>query len=433
MINREELVKKYPFIDSNKRHLWFFDDVPKGWMDRFGVIFLDDLKDVLERNNCLDSIKITNVDVDDGSLVFKASGYPEEWRDHLAAWQYIFKHTCADCGAFPVSLKKMDSITAPLCRDCAMKRLGENAKGYYRYLDLYDEEDGDYKLLSELTYSVDDIFAYPNEVKVDLLPFYEKIGYAYKEDEQYGFSSSKMPDEDYKELCDDVYRTAIDFWKKYGEPIDGEFSHNSEVVSEIPLTGAYRRYIYQHYMGQNIKPEDIDIELVPHFYTYPYMAMPSIGWRMGSGEQSSYFYWDWFNSLPLEEKKRHRRKYPIPYCHDDEKMFDVVIDELIDPDEKELVVFVFKNKETGEEYKVNARYYDFSEYSKKEQNRVIEETRIGLASKLSQIEISEKYYSNDLVDLMDSRLGKLYKKLKNEICFVKWEKRDSETDSDKNE
>ena len=146
-----------------------------------------------------------------------------------------------------------------------------------------------------------------------------------------------------------------------------------------------------------------------------------------------FYYWDWFESLSLEEKKKHRRKYPIPYCHDDEKMFDVVIDELIDPDEKELVTFVFKNKESGAEHRVNARYYDLSEYSKKEQNKVIEETRIDLASYLAQEEMYNKYYSNNLVNLMDSRLRKLYKKLKDEIVFVKWEKREPVTDLDKNE
>lgn len=54
--------------------------------------------------------------------------------------------------------------------------------------------------------------------------------------------------------------------------------------------------------------------MAPLWLMYPNIPEGSIGWRMGYGENYAGKFWEWYYSLPEQEKKEFNRKFPKPIC-----------------------------------------------------------------------------------------------------------------------
>lgn len=137
-----------------------------GWFNRFGKEFINDLEDVLTANDVTD-FQIYDVKEKFGSLRMYSNA-PEEWDDHMYAWEYISEHTCIVCGKFPVFTGTTGWI-CPMCKDCAK----ENKMGKLRDKDIQI-------LVPELIY---DIYSKDgdHEKRIDMKPYYKKMGYEYYE------------------------------------------------------------------------------------------------------------------------------------------------------------------------------------------------------------------------------------------------------------
>ena len=169
----KELVEKYPFLLPRNRWTgevaedYDYDyteanDIPRGWWIRFGIQLLDDIKNILEKHNCLEDYRISQIKEKWGELRWYDWGAPDELLICLDNWEYISRHTCIKCGEFPVIMRN-DGWVSPYCDKC-FKETHENLTD--EQLDKYTSHHPFDKYLYEYYYSV------------DLKPYYEKIGIA---------------------------------------------------------------------------------------------------------------------------------------------------------------------------------------------------------------------------------------------------------------
>lgn len=109
-------------------------------------------------------------------------GAPEEWFDHLYAWEYISEHTCVVCGKFPVPMRGFSWIS-PYC-DIHAKSDKEWRQEQENDLTEKNWEGKVQEYITIKTYSSDG----ETEKKIDMKPFYDKIGYNY---EKCGFAKEE--------------------------------------------------------------------------------------------------------------------------------------------------------------------------------------------------------------------------------------------------
>ena len=187
-MTNKELIEKYPFLklrnvftdepiysdsETNEEETWL-DALEDGWRIRFGIPFVEDLNEVLTKNNYVDKYRIIQVKEKYGQLRWYDFGAPEEWDDHMNAWEYISEHTCKKCGKFPVPMRD-DGWISPWCDEC----FGSWNPKYYteeRKKEFTHKEFGTDRLLEYLTirkWHKD----YSESYYIDLKPYYEKIGY----------------------------------------------------------------------------------------------------------------------------------------------------------------------------------------------------------------------------------------------------------------
>ena len=183
----KNLLEKYPFLKL--RSVWtsemlddesesddetWLDALEEGWKIRFGIPFIEDLNEVLTKNNCVNDYQIIQVKEKWGQLRWYDYGAPEEWDDHMNAWEYISEHTCKKCGKFPVPMRD-DGWISPWCDECF---------GSWRKVPYTDEEKEKYtcpefdtnRLLEYLTirkWNKD----FTESYYIDLKPYYKKIGF----------------------------------------------------------------------------------------------------------------------------------------------------------------------------------------------------------------------------------------------------------------
>lgn len=185
-MTNKELVEKYPFLAP--KNVWTGEVIEdydysiteadafcEGWWKRFGIPLCDDLKDVLVRNDCLNDFYFTQVKEKFGQLRLYDNGHPQEWGEHLMAWEYISEHTCIECGKFPVPMRDYGWVS-PWCDDCFRKAHPDKSEDLLAKWSPKNKDLPDGKPLDYLTYAR---FSENGreEHKIDMKPYYEKIGY----------------------------------------------------------------------------------------------------------------------------------------------------------------------------------------------------------------------------------------------------------------
>ena len=182
--HNQKLIQKYPFLMpdvANYDYTWneLESGMPKGWWKRFGIPLCEDLREVLVKNDCIDKYRIMQVKEKYGQLRIYALDEPEEWRDHMWAWEYISEHTCVNCGKFPIAMIN-DAWISPWCDKCFIeKEMSRNCikEDAEKRLEEIKDDSKLRKTLTINTYSKEGDTVH----KIDLMPYYEKIGYKINE------------------------------------------------------------------------------------------------------------------------------------------------------------------------------------------------------------------------------------------------------------
>ena len=198
------LCSEYPFLLP--RNVWsgniidnfnytyneFEASMPRGWYKRFGKALMEDLKEVLLKNNALDSYMIFQMKEKYGGLRLYSNFEAGDWRNHMYAWEYISEHTCINCGKFPAPMRYNGWIS-PECENCML----ESAKKYNKRVNKKElsaeeiekirkeakkDEKFNNRLLETLCIRIYDKDG-EHEEYVDMKPYYDKIGWEYTEDD----------------------------------------------------------------------------------------------------------------------------------------------------------------------------------------------------------------------------------------------------------
>ena len=150
------------------------DEIPKGWWKFFGESLCDDLKDILIRNGLLDTFRFVECKEKFGQIRLYDNGHPEEWAEHLWAWEYISEHTCCICGTFPVPMRN-DGWMCPYCDNCFSEYSYAVKKGISMEQLTCNKE------FSNRAQEYTGYYTYSKEGKelhlIDLKPFYQKLGF----------------------------------------------------------------------------------------------------------------------------------------------------------------------------------------------------------------------------------------------------------------
>lgn len=180
------LCQRYPFllprnvwtgkVVENYNYTWTEADCfEPGWWKRFGIPLCEDLREVLLKYDYLEKFRFSQIKEKYGSLCLYDFGAPKEWNEHLYAWEYISEHTCVRCGAFPVKMRD-DGWVSPYCDSC-FSRINKNAsKEQLKKMTVDDTPLEEF--LTYQKFSKDG----STEYKVDLKPYYLKIGYKFQKD-----------------------------------------------------------------------------------------------------------------------------------------------------------------------------------------------------------------------------------------------------------
>lgn len=187
-LDNKKLLEKYPFLvlrnsmtgeiiaqnNSEHFHIEFKDDIPQGWWKAFGIAYLDDFKEMLDKHNMnYDKVMFFQVKEKYGGLRVYHNGMPEEWDAHEHAWEYISEHTCVKCGKFPVPMRN-DGWLSPWCDECFKEQVNNKDE---EYIDRWTI-DKDNRLLEYL------VINYSSKEKdwqeiIDMKPYYDKLGWKY--------------------------------------------------------------------------------------------------------------------------------------------------------------------------------------------------------------------------------------------------------------
>lgn len=191
-LDNKKLLEKYPFLilknsmtgeviaqnDSEHFHIEFKDDIPQGWWKAFGLAYLDDFKEMLDKHSVdYDKVIFFQVKEKYGSLRVYHNGMPEEWDAHEHAWEYISEHTCVKCGKFPVRMRD-DGWVCPWCDDCFKENhdnLSEEDFAKYREKWTIDKDDRLQEYLVINHFSKDGDY----QEWIDMKPYYNKLCWKY--------------------------------------------------------------------------------------------------------------------------------------------------------------------------------------------------------------------------------------------------------------
>lgn len=154
---RQSLVKQFPYL-MPKNSLTgktpdTYDysyvvgeyDLPEGWFELF-LQMCEDIREPLEKSDCLDKFRFLQVKEKYGSMRLYASGATEEVRSVLQKYEFLSEQVCCVCGK-PATLET-DGYTCPYCDACVMES-GESVdsavpikiRTKYRFTRYHDGEE----------------------------------------------------------------------------------------------------------------------------------------------------------------------------------------------------------------------------------------------------------------------------------------------------
>ena len=90
--------------------------MPDGWRKAFGESLCDELKTELEKNNLMDSYRITQIKEKYGSLRWYDNGITSKGHSIIQKYSRLSSKTCIDCGKAATRIT-VDWIS-PYCDEC---------------------------------------------------------------------------------------------------------------------------------------------------------------------------------------------------------------------------------------------------------------------------------------------------------------------------
>lgn len=187
------LTQHYPFLlprnvwtgklDENYNYSYcrFMNEIPPGWWNTFGLLYLEDLKEILDKYNYIKDFMFSDVKEKHGHLVASSFGAPEEWFSHEYAWEYISKHTCVKCGKFPVKMRD-DGWESPWCDGCFKENHDNlNEEDFAKYSEKWtiDKDDRLQEYLVISHFSKDGNY----QEWIDMKPYYKLIDWNFTKDD----------------------------------------------------------------------------------------------------------------------------------------------------------------------------------------------------------------------------------------------------------
>lgn len=128
------LVEKFPFlipkdVPEEFNYDWtYLDDMPDGWKKAFGYQLCEELKEVLEALNLLDTYVIIQVKEKFGGLRWYDNSNAPEVEEVIRKYERLSQETCASCGK-PAEYESTGWI-CPYCEPCAQSIVARRNETY---------------------------------------------------------------------------------------------------------------------------------------------------------------------------------------------------------------------------------------------------------------------------------------------------------------
>ena len=143
ILKNKQLIQKYPFLlpryRCNNEILEHYNythteliSLPPGWEKAFGMQLLEDLKQVLIKENMLEQYRILEIKEKYGSLRWYGNIETAKITELLYKYSYLSLHTCVICGKINVPLYD-DGWVSPYCEHC----FKEQRKRYYKRIQQF--------------------------------------------------------------------------------------------------------------------------------------------------------------------------------------------------------------------------------------------------------------------------------------------------------
>ena len=174
-IDRNKLLcERYPFLKPRNLftdkeiedydYSWtYFDEIPKGWKNAFGVLLIEELRDACVEDNILDKIRIDQIKEKYGSLRIYVSNATSKVYRILDKYEKISENVCIHCGKPDVPMIN-DSWISPYCKECwvKIKKSSTKLNNDEQLSDMYDKLKDSNETISE-SYTLK--FFSDNEIK----------------------------------------------------------------------------------------------------------------------------------------------------------------------------------------------------------------------------------------------------------------------------
>ena len=155
------LCKQYPFLIP--RNVWTdkipygynysytrYDEIPDGWRKAFGQFLLEELRDVLVKDDYLNKFRFTDIKEKYGQLCLYNFGAPVDALNVIHKYEFLSKYVCYYCGSPEACIVNDYGWYLPVCRECWDKNNNFRARGGYKPISYGIVMDEDYTGMPEV-------------------------------------------------------------------------------------------------------------------------------------------------------------------------------------------------------------------------------------------------------------------------------------------